>query len=380
MVSLKNRIVSILVAVNLLLPIFLINTRADELKISAKSAILVNADTGEVIYEKDAYTKRGMASTTKIMTSLLALESGELEKDVTVNQEDVRVEGTAVGLKAGDNISIRDLVYGMLLSSGNDCANACATAFCDTKDGFVRLMNEKAQSLGMLNTNFTNPSGLPDENHYSTAYDMALLGVYAIKNPAFVTVCSSKSATISFGNPKHSYTIQNHNKLLTSLDGVFGLKTGFTKSSGRCLVSCCYRNSVTLVCVTLSAPDDWQDHKLLYDYGFSQVKSKDFTVDLKGVKIPVVGSGQKYVNVEAKEDISVSYYNKNLQFDTEILCEKFLYAGVKKGDKVGKVQIIDQNKRVYKEICLYSKDDAPLNFEIKNTKGIFERIKQFFYK
>ncbi|MGN0526887.1 MAG: D-alanyl-D-alanine carboxypeptidase family protein [Acutalibacteraceae bacterium] len=376
----KNRIVSILVAFSLILPIFSLNVSGAGLNVSAKSAILMNADTGEIIYEKDAYTKRGMASTTKIMTSVLALESGDSEKEVTVRQEDVRVEGTSVGLKAGDIISIHDLVYGMLLSSGNDCANVCASALCDTKDDFVQLMNKKAKILGMTDTNFTNPSGLPDENHYSTAYDMALLGIYAIKNPAFVTVCSSKSATISFGNPKHSHTIQNHNKLLTSVDGVFGLKTGFTKSSGRCLVSCCYRNGITLVCVTLSAPNDWQDHETLYDYGFKEVKSKELSVDLEDIKISVVGSEQKFVNVEAKENITVSYYNKNIQFDTVILCEKFLYAGVKKGDKVGKIQIIDQNNKLYKEIYLYSKDDAPLNFKIKNTKSIFERIKQIFYK
>ncbi len=348
-----------------------------ELSLSAKSAILINAQTNEVIYEKNAYEQRGMASTTKIMTALIALEEGDLNRSITVKDEDVRIEGTSIGLKDGDKITLETLVTGMLLESGNDAANVTATAIGGTREKFVSLMNKKAKSMGMKNTCFKNPSGLTEEGHYSTAFDMALLGSYAVKNEQFRSICSQSSVRVSYGNPEYQRTFKNHNKLLNSCDGVFGIKTGFTKASGRCLVSAAERNGVTLVAVTLSAPDDWRDHEKLFDYGFSRVKAYNVDFDASDIKIPVVGSDKKYIKVKLNTDL---YYTSENIKQTEIFvcCEKFLYADVKKGDVVGFVKVFSPDKTLLCESKLLSAEDATMNFtEKEKPASLFDKIKNF---
>jgi D-alanyl-D-alanine carboxypeptidase/D-alanyl-D-alanine carboxypeptidase (penicillin-binding protein 5/6) len=172
-----------------------------DITVSAESAVVMIAHTGQIVYEKNAYEKRGMASTTKIMSSVVALEYGNLYSRINASLDDINVEGTALGLKEGDSIDLLSLVSGMLISSGNDSANVTATLVGGGKSGFVKLMNLKARELGMDSTQFMNPSGLTEEGHYSTAYDMARLGSYAIKNPIFRTICSSKKRVVSFGDP-----------------------------------------------------------------------------------------------------------------------------------------------------------------------------------
>ena len=261
-----KKTISLLIALFLFLLEFNIVASATEFSISAKSAILINADTLEVLYSKAEHEKRGIASTTKILTSLIALEYGEPQKEVIATKEAVTVEGTSIGLKAGDKITLLALVYGMLLESGNDAANVTAFALSGNITEFAKVMNTYAKKIGMTNSNFTNPSGLTSENHYSTAYDMALLTSVAIKNPIFRKITATEFAIIDFGTPEISIRLTNHNSLLKEYDGVFGVKTGYTKASGRCLVTACEKNGVTLVAVTLNAYDDWCDHKKLYDY------------------------------------------------------------------------------------------------------------------
>lgn len=356
-----------------------INVSAVEIPLSAKSAILINAQTNEIVYEKNAYERRGMASTTKIMTALLAIENSDLNKTVVARDEDVRIEGTSIGLKDGDRISLEALVQGMLLESGNDAANVTARVIGKSREGFVSLMNKKAEQIGMENTCFKNPSGLTEEGHFSTAFDMAILGSYAIKNKTFRDICSLSSVRASYGNPQYQRTFKNHNKLLNSVEGAFGIKTGFTKASGRCLVSACERNGVTLVAVTLSAPDDWNDHKKLFEYGFEKVKAYEIEFNADSIKINVVGSDNKKIGVKLKQQLAYTAINEETAPEIIILCDKFLYSGIKKGDRVGCVKVFSGDGKFLCESDLLSTEDAPMNFtEREKEKSLFDRIKEYF--
>ncbi len=371
----KTKAISFLLSILLVLTFVNINSVAWEISVSAKSAILINADTLEIIYAKEPYEKRGIASTTKILTSLIALEYAEPQKEVVASKEAVTIEGTALGLKAGDKITLKSLVYGMLLESGNDAANVVAYAISGSITEFSRVMNSYAKNIGMYDSNFVNPSGLTHKNHYSTAYDMALLTSVAIKNPVFKKICSTESAVISFGTPEISRRLSNHNRLLTEYDGVFGVKTGYTKASGRCLVTACEKNGVTLIAVTLNAYDDWFDHKKLYDYGFSLFEETEIKTEVESVKIPVICADKRFVSVEYFEDFKI-YSNSSVT--SEIYASKLLYPPVKKGDIVGEIVFKDNNKKIIKIVPLVSSDDAvALYEEIKRSPTIFQKIKKF---
>ena len=354
-----------------------ISSATDEVALSADSAILMNAETGEIIFEKNCHKQRGIASTTKIMTSVLLLEKMDLATEVKVKSEDVKIEGTSVGLKADDIVTCDVLLKAMLLESGNDAANVTATAVSGSVEAFSFLMNGKAKAIGMKNTSFKNPSGLTEDEHFSTAYDMALLTRYAIKNPIFKSVCSLKQVRVSYGNPPYERTFTNHNKLLDSCEGVFGIKTGFTKASGRCLVSACERNGITLITVTLSAPDDWNDHKKLYDYGFEKTVKRTVDFDDSDIKVSVVGSDKKFVKAGLSSDL-VFFSAKEIETKTIVCCEKFLYADIKCGDVVGKVEIRDMYDNLICESFLISMEDASISFEPQEKPpSLLEKIKNY---
>ncbi len=224
----------------------------------------MDADSGEVLYEKNSGRQMLIASTTKIMTALVALEHGMLHETATVKQEHM-VEGSSMYLAPGEEVTVEELLYGLLLCSGNDAALVLADACCGSVEAFVAEMNRKAQELGLTGTSFANPNGLDHEKHYSTAEDMAKLAAYAVKDPVFVRICSTKQVSIG------GRTMSNHNRLLREVDGCIGLKTGYTQAAGRTLVSCVRRDGCTLVAVTLQDRDDWADHKALYDFGFTAI-------------------------------------------------------------------------------------------------------------
>lgn len=239
---------------------------AAEISVSAYAAVLLDCDSGEALYEKNADDKMLIASTTKIMTALVALDCVRLDETAEVTYDHM-VEGSSMYLKPGETVTVEELLYGLLLCSGNDAA-LCLADYCGGSiENFVSLMNEKATAIGMKNTSFENPNGLDGEKHYSTARDMALLAQTAANDPTFCRLCSTKTVHIG------ERTMTNHNKLLSQLDGCIGMKTGYTKAAGRTLVSCCERDGRRLVAVTLCDGDDWNDHKCLYEWGFAQVKS-----------------------------------------------------------------------------------------------------------
>ena len=235
---------------------------AETIGVSAHAAGLLDCDSGEVLYEKNADSKMLIASTTKIMTALVALDCARLDETAEVTDHHM-VEGSSMYLKPGETVSVEELLYGLLLCSGNDAALCLAEHCGGSIEEFVALMNEKAAKLGMENTSFENPNGLDGEKHYSTARDMALLAQAAAEDPTFCRLCSTKTVHIG------ERTMSNHNKLLSQLDGCIGMKTGYTKAAGRTLVSCCERDGRRLVAVKLCDGDDWNDHKRLYEWGFA---------------------------------------------------------------------------------------------------------------
>lgn len=231
---------------------------------SAKSTILMDADTGRILYAKNADCKSLIASTTKIMTAIVVLEHCDLDAEYEIPPEATGIEGSSIYLKAGERLTIRELLYGMMLHSGNDAAIALALACSDSIPEFVDLMNLKAQQLGLHQTHFENPNGLDGEAHFSSAADLAKMTQYALKNADFEQIVSTKSIRIG------ERSLSNHNKLLWSLDGAIGVKTGYTRAAGRILVSAAERDGRRLIAVTICDGNDWQDHKSLYEYGFSQ--------------------------------------------------------------------------------------------------------------
>lgn len=328
---------------------------------SAQSAIVMDADTGIILYEKNAYEPRSMASTTKIMTALLAIESNRLDETIKITNEMVQTEGSSLGLRADDTITLYDLIVGMMLTSGNDSANSVAYFLAGGLEEFAQLMNKRAAEIGMQNSLFVTPSGLDEGDHHSTAYDMALLGAAAVQNETFCEISAMRSADIMISGTK--VTVYNHNKLLARDEEFFGIKTGFTSKAGRCLVSAKNYNGNKLICVTLNAPDDWNDHTNL----MAECEKKYNEYDLSDkLKINVVGA--------QADTISASYQKKYYilsDLRIEIYHCPFVYAPIKKGDVIGYVYVYSKEKLIERlpieadeEVKYYAEQERSTTSEI----------------
>ncbi len=328
------------------------NLSTEEPTTNAKSIIAIDRKTLSVLYEKNAYSKVPMASTTKIMTCIVALENSSLNDIVTVSKKSASVHGSTLGLITDMQISMNDLLYGLMLRSGNDCAIAIAEKISGSVENFSLLMNQKAKELGLENTNFVTPHGLDDENHYTTPYDLAILTDYALKNEKFKTIVSTKTATISFnGYPR---TISNTNELLGNLEGVYGVKTGFTFEAGRCLVSACKRNDLDIIVVVLGADTKkirTQDSANLINYIFKNFKyvnvsstinkafsdyttyfNKNYFLE-KTIDTPIL-------KLEALDNYSFPLEtNGTVQLSTKIYTMNKFSSNVSKGTKVGKLYL-----------------------------------------
>ena len=347
------------------------------LEVSAKACIMIEAVTGNVIYEKNSHDRLTMASTTKIMTTILSLESGDLDTQFTVDSNAIKVEGSSMGLLEGDIVTKRALCYGMMLPSGNDSANATAIKLGGSFENFAKMMNDKAKQIGMNDTLFVTPSGLDEGGHCSTAYDMALLTRYALKNPDFREICGTYTAQVNFGNPPYDRWLKNSNKLLNMYDGVIGVKTGFTDDAGRCLVSACERDGVTLIVVTLNAPNDWNDHMSLYDYGFSQVSmqspiNENFEVNL-------VGASKDTLSLERSAEVLLpNVVGCSADYKTKVYLNEFEYAPISKGETLGRVEylldgeVVSTCSLISSEEVLEVKKDVKLSFKEKILKFIYQ--------
>lgn len=305
-------------------------------RLSASSAILINADNGECIAAYNADERRGMASTTKIMTALVAIENGDLDQRYTIPNAALGIEGSSLYLKSGETMTLRELLYGLMLQSANDAAEAIAIIVGGSVEKFADMMNGKAASLGLTDTHFTNPHGLADENHYTTARELARLSAYALQNQTFREICSTYKTTIPAKDGVR--WLVNHNKMLSIYDGAYGVKTGFTKATGRCLVSSAERDDVRLVAVTLNAPNDWNDHTALFDYGFSQYEAVELAKAGEiGYTLPLIGGDTDDVPLYIKEDLRVSLPKDRGSIVERVELIRPRFAPIYEGDEVGRI-------------------------------------------
>ena len=302
---------------------------------SAKSMILIEKSTGTAIIEQNCDSRMPMASTTKIMTALVVLDKADLDAKVKIPAEAVGIEGSSMYLTVGETLTVRELLYGLMLTSGNDAATALAVFVSKTVDAFVSVMNEKASQLGLQNTHFSNPSGLPDDSHYTTARELAVITSHALDNETFAQIVSSESARVSYNDKPSGRLLKNHNKLLKLYDGTIGVKTGFTKKAGRCLVSAAERDGVTLICVTLNDGDDWNDHMAAFDSGFSKAHYVKLAA-AGDVRIPLLTPDGKNVTAVNQNELSAVVLGDD-SVTRAVFAEKFIYAPKSVGDCVGEV-------------------------------------------
>ena len=342
--------------------------------VSAKSAVVIDADTGRIVYEQDAHTRRGMASTTKIMTAIVALELTSPDMLVTVDPRACGVEGSSVYLFAGEKITMETLLYALMLQSANDAAEAIAYAVAGSIEGFVALMNGKADELGLTATHFDNPHGLDGETHYTTAYELGIIAAYAMQNERFVEIVSTVKKTIPLHNGEISRLLINHNRLLRDYDDIYGIKTGYTKKCGRTLVSAAERNGVRLICVTLDDGNDWADHRTLLDHGFSLYEEVSLTGQ-RSYEAPVCGGTASSVRVRTKEAPTAMLPQGHGEIVSVVEMPRFLYAGVCEGDVVGKVVFYADGARIG-EAFLYAEGSVP----IERKKNFFQKIFFSFFK
>lgn len=345
--------------------------------VSANSAVLIEASSGNIIFEKSAHERRPMASTTKIMTALIAIEHADLKNEVSVSNKAVGVEGSSIYLKSGENLTLENLVYALMLESANDAAAAIAVHISGSIEEFAVLMNAKAEELELKNTHFTNPHGLDNEEHYTTAYDLAALTAYALKNETFSKIVSTYKATIPLYGDEGTRYLLNHNKMLKMYPDAIGVKTGFTKRSGRCLVSAAKRNGVTLVAVTLSAPDDWNDHKAMLDYGFTKYECVSLA-DPEGLSytLPVVGGEVPQVSAANKDGFSVCLPIDSENITNTVELKHFYYAPINAGDVLGNVTFYNNGVKIG-SVELTAVNDVP---KVVIKKTFWDKISEFFGK
>jgi serine-type D-Ala-D-Ala carboxypeptidase (penicillin-binding protein 5/6) len=341
--------------------------------VSARSAILMEQESGRVLFEKDAHTIRRIASITKIMTATLAIESGKMQEKVKITERAVKAEGSSVYLKVGEKVKLEDLVYGLMLRSGNDTAVAIAEHVGGSLEGFVYLMNQKAKEIGMLNTNFSNPHGLDDhEQHYSTAYDMALLTRYAMKNKVYKEITGTKVHRAANPNENWDRVWKNKNRMLTKYEYSTGGKTGYTKRAKRTLVSTATKGDMDLIVVTINASDDWNDHISLFETGFKQYDMAEIAEEgnikanqksyyknkiyLKNeIAYPVTSSEMKQLSIEYKLIKPDEEWKENNQFPTI----------------VGNAVVYLDGKEI-KKVPVYFKSPS------EQKKSLFDFFKQIF--
>lgn len=320
------------------------------ISVSADSAVLYDPDTDTCYYEKNADKKRGMASTTKIMTAVVALLNSELDDVVDIKYEYTAIEGSKMYLKSGEKVTVNELLQGLLLSSGNDAAMALAGHIAGDTDSFAQLMNEQASKIGLTSTSFENPSGLDGQNHYTTAKELAKIAEYALSFPKFREIVSSKIIKTDSNR-----VLSNHNKLLKLYPWCNGIKTGFTKSCGRCLVSSAEKNGKTLIAVTLNAPDDWNDHINMFEYGFSLFcEEKLYSKGDVICQAYICGVG--LTDVYLADDIVMNLSKQDKErLSFEIIGSRLTYLPIKQGERFGEMIVSINGNEMSRTALLFGK-------------------------
>jgi D-alanyl-D-alanine carboxypeptidase (penicillin-binding protein 5/6) len=321
---------------------------AAPIELTAKSAIVMDARTGKVLYARDAESKRYPASTTKMMTLIVALEHSNLDEMVTTSQNASSTEGSSLWLSPGEQLRLLDMLYGIMLISGNDATVAVAEHISGSVEKFAKLMTEKAHAIGATNTNFTNSSGLPDPNHITTAHDLAKIAAYGYKNPIFSQIVSTQKKIIPWPGKDHDRELYNENKMLWLFDGGNGVKTGYTDAAGRCLVSAAKRNDIQLVAVVLDSDRMWDDSIALLDYGFQQLQPMTLFNKgdiLKTVKVTDGKSDAVKLITNDNMIVPISSDDKE-QFRTIIDAPAKIEAPVVAGQKLGVARILYKDTEI----------------------------------
>ncbi len=339
--------------------------------VSAKSAILINGESGQVLYEKDADRRLPMASTTKIMTAIVALENCPIDRIVSISPIAVGTEGSSIYLYEGEELTMEQLLYALLLESANDAAVAIAVEVGGDIDGFAKMMNDKADELGLTDTHFDNPHGLDSSSHYTTARELAKITEYAMKNEKFAEIVSTYKKVIPLNSTEGVRLLLNHNRLLKYYDGTVGVKTGYTKKSGRCLVSAAKRDGIFLICVTLDAPNDWSDHKNLFDYGFSTYESKILMPSGGYIgSAPVISGESGSITISNRDEVRAVLPRSVGEVKCNVELFRFYYAPIQEGDIVGRL-VYTYNGEIVGECYLYAINSV----KARNYKNnIFEYI------
>ena len=343
--------------------------RGASIQNSASSAILVDAASGRVLYEHNAHEKRLIASITKLMTALVAVESmPDLNTVIEIKPEYTGAEGSSMYLKAGEEITLEGLLYGLLMASGNDAALAVAGGCAGDVDTFVSWMNAKAEDLGMADTHFANPNGLNDDAHYSTAADMALLAREVMEHDVLARIVSTKTISIA------GRSFSNHNKLLWRYEGCIGMKTGYTDKAGRTLVSCAERDGQRLIAVTLNDPDDWKDHAAFFDYGFETYPAHVLALAGRALRtLPVEGSLNRFVAVRTERDV---YYplTATERVRAQVVLPEGVEAPVEEGEIAGRLVFYLGEAEIGRTYLVYDQSVAD---DRAAAQGLFQRIRDF---
>lgn len=374
-----KRLVSALLLSALLLPFSLTlsaeGTSITPADLSAKSAVLTDCD-GRPLLEKNATEKMGPASTTKLMTALVVLDMCSPSDEVHVPAEAVGIEGSSVYLQAGEILTIEQLLYALLLASANDAATALAIFCAGSVEAFCEKMNEKAAALGLLDTHFCNPHGLADEKHYTTARDLAVIAAEVLRNPLLRMIVSTYKKTIPLNGDEGTRVLVNHNKLLRLYDGAIGCKTGFTKKTGRTLVSAAERDGLLLIAVTLDAPNDWNDHARLLDYGFAEYTNVTLFEEGQALgTLPVCGGTDDHAVLVSEQSLSITCKKGTpISRYTIEATGHFLYAPVTAETPIGRATC-RVGKDVY-EISLFTAANVPI--KERKIPSFLDRLLHFF--
>jgi D-alanyl-D-alanine carboxypeptidase/D-alanyl-D-alanine carboxypeptidase (penicillin-binding protein 5/6) len=311
------------------------------------------------------------------MTALVAIENSDISTPVSVAREAVGIEGSSIYLYEGERLSMGDLLYAMLLESANDAAAAIAIEVGGSIEAFAEMMNEKAVELGLKNTHFTNPHGLDDEEHFTTARELSIIACAAMRNNVFKSIVSTYKTTIPLNETEGVRLLINHNKMLKGYDGAIGIKTGYTKKSGRCLVSAAEKNGVELICVTLNAPNDWQDHRTMLDLGFSLFESRILCEDGEFSYIqPIIGGNENCVVLKNRETLQVTVPKSYPEIKETVELFPFTFAPVKEGEIMGRLLYTCNGEKIAETpiYATYSVDAA------KYKTSLWERIISLFNK
>lgn len=347
--------------------------RAQALELSAQSAVLIDANTGKVLYGENAHERLPMASTTKIMTALVALEQGDVEDTVTVDASAYGTEGSSIYLHLEEEIKLRDLLYGLMLSSGNDAAVAIAVHIGGGTNAFADMMNKRAAELGAYNTNFVTPNGLHDDAHYTTAYDLARIAAEAMRNQNFRQIVSTEYYRTETGEVAR--TFKNKNRILWQYPGGNGVKTGYTKAAGRCLVFSAEKDGMELIGVVLNCPNMFEDAMALLDYGFENYETA--VLAKKGAVIagiPVHGGEKSLLELAAVQDIIIPVEKGGVvTCRTRVVTEETVSAPVTRGDSMGYVEVLEGNSLLMRCELVAAEDipDAGIRFYFDKIIGRF---------